>query len=271
MKVETLVVFATNRRGIIADQVDAIHWSHELPHAIVVVDDTIERDDPLVRRDGNVFRISSQLPGRRNLSGSKNNEGIRFALEAGIDFRYVLCLDDDALPIGRGLDEWALERMDTTAIDLLGVRDRVNYQNWWTEIPRLLGRWLPEARNVAGPIDMSPETVFYAINWMSRGLVDAMAGRNLLVPDGCEGWELWPDVYTSWVVQLAGGYQVTWGHMDDPKPPIYGNHRNHMRFAPSPLIMRRDFLVYHPVRYVTMYDEQTLREHYAERRQREAR
>jgi hypothetical protein len=97
-------------------------------------------------------------------------------------------------------------------------------------------------------------------------LVDTLAERNLLVPDACENWPLWPDIYISWVAQLVGGYQVTWGHMDDPRPPIYGNHRNHMKFAPSPLILRRDFLVYHPIRYVTMNDEQTLRDHYAERR-----
>jgi hypothetical protein len=269
MKVETLIVFATNRRPIIADQVDAIRWSHNLSHAIVCVDDMLERDDPLHRQDGNYFRIASKIPSRRNLSGFKNNEGIQFALKQGIDFRYVLCLDDDALPIGRGLDEWAIEKMDRAAIDLFGVQDRVNYQGLWAQLPNLLGRWIPDARNVTGPTDISPETIFYAINWMSRGLVDTLAEHNLLVPDGCERWSLWPDVYISLVSQFMGGYQVTWGHMDDPKPPIYGNHRNHMKFAPSPLILRRDFLVYHPIRYVTMYDEQTLREHYAERRRRE--
>jgi hypothetical protein len=263
MKVETLVVFATNRKGIIDDQVDAIRWSHSLPHAIICVDDTLERDDPVVRQNGNFFRIASRIPSRRNLSGFKNNEAIRFALGNGIDFRYVLCIDDDALPIGRGLDEWAVPKMDATAIDLLGVRDRVNYQGWWAQVPQYLGRWMPEAKDISGPIDLSPETIFYAVNWMSRGLVDTLAERNLLVPDGCEQWALWPDIYISWVTQLAGGYQVTWGGMDDPKPPIYGNHRSHMKFAPSPTILRRDFLIYHPIRYVMMYDEQTLREHYA--------
>ena len=269
MKVETLIVFATNRRGIIKDHVEAIHWSHNLPHAIVCVDDTLEKDDPLIRQDGNFFRIPSQVASRRNLSGFKNNEGIKFALSHGIDFRYVLCIDDDALPIGRGLDEWAIMKMDATAIDLLGVKDRINYQGYWPQIPQLLSRWIPEARDIIAPIDLSTETVFYAINWMSRGFVDAMAERNLLVPDGCNDWPLWPDIYISWVAQFVGAYLVTWGHMDDPRPPIYGNHRNHMKFAPSPVILRRDFLIYHPIRSVTMYDEQTLREHYAARRQRD--
>ena len=185
MKVETLIVFATNRRGIIKDQVEAIHWSHSLPHAIVCVDDTLERDDPLIRQDGNYFRIPSKIPSRRHLSGFKNNEGIMFALSQGIDFRYVLCIDDDALPIGRGLDEWVIPKMDATAIDLLGVRDRINHQGWWSYVPQMLSRWMPEANEITGPVDLSPETVFYAINWMSRGLVNTMAERNLLVPDGC--------------------------------------------------------------------------------------
>jgi len=263
MRVETLIVFATNRKGIIKDQIEAIHWAHNLPHAIVCVDDTRERDDPVAWQDGNDFRIASRIPSRRNLSGFKNNEGIKFALNHDIDFRYVLCLDDDALPIGRGLDEWAIKQMDHTAIDLFGVRDRVNYQGYWPQIPKILGRWLPEAREISGPIDLSPETVFYSINWMSRGLVNLLAERNLLTPDGCEDWALWPDVYISWVTQLLGGYMVTWGHLDDPKPPIYNNHRNHMKFAPSPRILCREFMIYHPIRYVTMSDEQTLRDHYA--------
>jgi hypothetical protein len=263
MKIETLVVFATNRQGIIADQVEAIRWSHRQSHAIVVVDDTLSPDHSLVRQEDNCFTIPSRVARQRHLSGFKNNEGIRFALESGFDFRYVLCLDDDSLPIGRGLDDWALEQMDGTAIDLLGVRDRVNYQTHWPQVPQLLGQWLPEAQHVKGAIDLAPETVFYAVNWMSRGLVDILHGRNLLVPDGCDEWPLWPDVYISWVAQLLGAYQVSWGHMDMPRPPVYANHRNHMRFAPDPRILRRDFLVYHPIRFVTCYDEATLRSHYA--------
>ena len=234
MRVETLIVFATNRRGIIADHVAAIRWSHSLPHAIVCVDDTLEPDDPLIRKDDNFFRIPSQLPRRQNLSGFKNHEAILFALANGIEFRYVLCIDDDALPIGRGLDEWAIEKMDATAIDLLGVKDRFNYQVYWSDIPALLGRWIPEARTVSGPSDLSSETIFYAVNWLSRGLVGAMVDRNWLLPDGCKNWALWPDPYISWVCQFAGGYQVTWGSMDDPKPPIYSNHRRHMKFAAEP-------------------------------------
>jgi hypothetical protein len=263
MKVETLVVFTTNRKGIIQDHVEAIRWSHTLPCAIVCVDDTLERDDPVIRREDNYFRIASRLPGQKHLSGFKNYEGIQFALNDGIDFRYVLCLDDDALPIGCGIDEWAIAKMDLTAIDLLGVRDRVHYQNYWKQVPQLLGRWLPEARNIFGPVDLSSETIFYAINWMSRGLVDAMVERSLLVPDGCAGWPLWPDPYISWVAQILGAYVVTWGSMDDPKPPIYANQHNHMRLAPSPKILRRDFLIYHPIRYVAVHDEQSLRQYYA--------
>jgi hypothetical protein len=268
MKVETLVVFATNRQGIIADQLEAIHWAHEQPHAVVVVDDTLAPDTPPDRRGDNVIVIGSRVAQKRQLSGFKNNEAIRYALESGIDFRYVFSLDDDALPIGRGLDTWALGQLDATAVDLLGVRDRVNYQIYWQQVPRLLGRWLPEAREVTGAIDLAPESIFYAVNWMSRGLVDTLYARNVLVPDGCDAWPLWPDVYISWMAQLLGAYQVTWGHMDMPRPPIYANHRNHMRFAPDPRILRPEFLVYHPIRYVTCSDEATLRAHYAEERRR---
>jgi hypothetical protein len=105
--------------------------------------------------------------------------------------------------------------------------------------------------------------VFFAVVWMSRQLCGEMAGRGILVPPGYEHWGAWPDVYVSYVAQLLAFYTVLWGHMDDPRPPIYANHRNHVRSAPSPMILREDFLIYHPIRYVNQHDEATLRRRYS--------
>lgn len=261
LKVDTLAVFTTNRGPyIIQDQVDAIAWSFDRPHLAVCVVDR-PPGTPVERGHGHVL-VPSSLPGGRFMSGFKNQEGIRWALEAGVDFRVAMCLDDDALPIGRGLDAWALDEMSATAIDLLGVRDRVSYQRHWKDAIAALGRWMPEAKRITGAIDLLAESVFYAANWMSRELAEQMRSRGLLVPDGCERWQNWPDVYVSWVAQLLGAYQVCWGGMDNPVPPLYANHRNHMRFAPDPRILHPDFKIYHPVRYVTYHDERTIRRHY---------
>jgi hypothetical protein len=269
IRAETLAVFCTNRGDyVLRDHVDAIHWAHRRPHVIVVVDDTRAQDAPVEsgtsrHGDGTHHIIPSKVAKTTHLSGFKTYEGIRWAMDRGLKFVACLSVDDDAMPIGRGLDDWALPLMERTAIDLLGVEDRVSYQQNWRAICEALARWIPEARNPKWVDDLRPEGVFFAVNWMSYGLCQAMHERSLLVPAGCNNWRTWPDVYITYVAQLLGFYTVLHGHMDDPKPPLYANHRNHMRFAPDPRILRESFLIYHPIRFVAKHGEEELRRHYA--------
>lgn len=266
---DSLVVFCTNRGDyILRDQIDALHWSHAGPHVIVAVDDTRPLDAAAEvghspYGEGEHHIIPSRVAkGRVNLCGFKNLEAVRYALDAGVDFKVCLSVDDDAFPIGQGLDAWALPTMERTAIDLLGAQDRVTYQNEWKKICGTLARWIPEANNPQWIEDISPQGVFFAVIWLSRSFCDELARRGLLVPPGYEQWWTWPDVYLSYVAQLLGFYTVTWGHMDAPKAPIYANHRNHVRSAPEPRILREEFLIYHPLRYVNQYDEETIRRWY---------
>lgn len=268
--VDSLVVFCTNRGDyILRDHIDALHWAHNRPHVIVAVDDTRPLDEPVESGDSpygpGVHHVipSRVAKGKVHLCGFKNLEAIQWALEAGVDFEVCLSVDDDAFPIGRGVDDWAVPTMARTAIDLVGAQDRVSYQNDWRRICGALARWIPEARNPQWIDDVTPQGIFFAIVWMSRQLCDEMRRRDILVPPGYDQWGTWPDVYISYIAQLLGFYTVCWGHMDAPRAPIYANHRNHVRSAPEPRILRDDFLLYHPLRYVNHYDEETLRRWYA--------
>jgi hypothetical protein len=271
VKAETLVVFCTNRGDyVLRDHIDAYHWAHRRPHAIVAVDDIRPLDEPVETGtspygEGIHYIIPSRIAkNQKRLSGFKNFEGIHWALDVGVDFTVCMSVDDDAFPIGSGIDDWAVPTMGRTAIDLLGVQDRVSYQNQWRQICETLARWIPEAKNIHWIEDVVPQGVFFAVTWLSRQFCDALYSRGILVPKGCEEWWTWPDVYVSYVAQLLGFYTVTWGHMDAPRAPVYANHRHHVRSAPDPRILRDDFLVYHPLRYVNQYDEESLRRWYAQ-------
>jgi hypothetical protein len=271
--VDSLIVFCTNRGDyILRDQIDALHWTHVRPHVIVAVDDTrpldaAPEDGTSPYGPGLHYIIPSRvIKGQRHLSGFKNLEAVRWALAAGLEFKVCLSVDDDAFPIGRGLDDWALPTMEWTAIDLLGVQDRVSYQNSWKQICSALAAWLPEANNPQWIDDVTPQGVFFAMIWLSQPFCAELYRRDILVPPGYERWGMWPDVYVSYIAQLLGFYTVLWGHMDAPRAPLYANHRNHMRTAPDPRILRTDFLCYHPIRYVNQFDEETLRRHYAQLR-----
>ncbi len=262
MKVDTLVVMATNRgRAIAADQLDALRWSFERPFLLVIVDDSGTLPAGLDDGGDHVV-IGSGVASRKRMSGFKNQEGIRHALELGVDFGVAFCLDDDALVIGKGLDAWALDHMEDGVIDLLGVEDRVSYFNRWHQWRALFEAWIPDS------IGFTPhrETLFYAMTWMGRALCDEMHARSLLVPSRYEQWDLWPDVYLSWTAQALGFHAAACGTMDMPRPPLYANHPDNQRYGPQPWILHPDFRAFHSTRAVTGALESAVRAMYARRR-----
>lgn len=262
--VDTLAVFTTNRGpGLIQDHVDAIRHAHDGTLLVVVVVDNLAAGKAYHETETHVLVKSEIEGGNIRLSGFKNNEGVQWAIDQGIDFTSVFFLDDDCLPIGRGLDTWALGILESNAADLLGVEDRVSYQQEWAAARSSLEGWMPkEAQRITSVVSLNAITVFYAGCWLSGAMAKTMRARNLLVPPDCKNWWTWPDVYISWVVHLLGGYQVTHGSMNRPKAPLYLNHKNHMASAPDPAILHPDFKLYHTIKFITGVSEQEIRERY---------
>lgn len=258
--VDTLVVFATNRGpGIAWDVANSVLWSCERSAHVVIVDDA--DDVAEVGRHGDVTVMPSKLASRKELSGFKTNEGIQLAIADGMQFKRIWVVDDDVLVLRQGMDTWAADTMQMANIDLLGVADRVNYQEQWSKgykffceagASKLVAAYYPKS-----------ESVFYAVNFMSRRLAMAMYTSNLLVPVGYENWPLWPDVYVSWVADMLSATTTTWGHMDRPKAPIYADHPRHQRMGgPEPRILSADFKIFHSAKAVRGYSELELRQHY---------
>ena len=251
----TLVVTATNRGPAVAlDLLASVRWGMTQAWHMVVVDDTGGLGRSLDGSSDHTV-IRSALPSKKAASGFKNNEGIAFALRRGDCFDVALCLDDDALLIGRGVDAWALQLMESKAVDLVGVADRERYLPSWPRWQPLFLTHVPEA---AGFVP-EPETLFYAALWQSRPMLDDFYLRGMLVPEDHAQFELWPDTYVSWLCQMTGHSQYGIGHMDTPVPPLYCNHPNSMRNAPQPWILHPDFKVFHSLKAIPGFPERAAR------------
>lgn len=269
LSVETLVVMATNRGQFIAhDQLEALSYSHRESMFVVIIDGG--NNIPQALPGSNYIVIPRTTTPRVNLSGFMCYEGILWALANQVDFKRVFVTDDDTLPIGRGLDTWARTQMENGCLDLLGVTDRVNYQYAWYGYQRLMEEWIGyPVDNPDGKFYPSSETIFFAAHWMSRQLVDRMVELNLLRPHKLERWNLFPDVYISWVCQILGLTSYGAGSMERPQPPLYANHpKNHQRWAPDPRILHPDFKLYHSIRSSTSAEFE-IREHYRHERHRD--
>jgi hypothetical protein len=260
-QVDTLIVCATNRGpDVVNDQLDALRWACQGSFHVVIVEDG-GKLGPAGNRDDHTI-LPSRLAQKKRMSGFKNQEGIRWALEHNVEFQAALCLDDDCLPIGKGFDVWALGVLEDEAADLLGVADRVQYASYWDAWRNRFTAWAPEASKFT-PYHRS---LFYAAIWMGRSLCEELRERDLLVPDKYEEWTLWPDVYLSWMADVLGYHAVAWGAMDAPHPPLYLNHPNAQRHAAQPWILHPDFALFHSVAAVHGFSERTVREFYARRR-----
>lgn len=261
-RVTTLAVVPTNRGpGIAWDTVNALLWGATQPMHVIVMDTLGDVAASIEQPVPNVTVLATEPIADKRLSGFKTNEGISYALEYGPEFDQVLVIDDDSLIIRPGLDSWAQSVLSLGSTGLLGVADRVDYQAQWFDGYAFFKSLLPARWQVTGRAPAT--TLFYAIVFMSRKLVDKMADTSLLVPAGFERWSSWPDVYLSWSAHLLEEAITDWGHMDRQRPPIYADHPAHQTLGGiDPFILSSEFKAFHSVRAVRGYSELAIRKHY---------
>jgi hypothetical protein len=260
-KNKTLVVMATNRqKDVMLDQIDAIHWTCQYPHEIIVVDDKggLELPCKVMLSQGKVKKHSTV--------GFKVNEAIKWALN-NIDFEMVMVLDDDALPIGKGLDSWALNIFkNNPKIGTIGVEDSIpasnlyNSQNYVEKMLNQLSQWVP-IENWTPP----KQYVFYAVNFQSRALVEKLNTLGLLDHDK----DIWPapcETFQSWVTTLAGFELYLHGqYPHNMQSPLYAMYKK-PQLPDDPRTLNNKFLLHHSIKDVAGVDEWTIRNHYKKKR-----
>ncbi len=261
--VKTLFIVCAHRGSSqVLDLVESIRWSCQDSSFTLLVDECACLQLP---GDGETYATLAMSNGSDDMHrGFRQLAAIYFAVNRGWQFERVVMLSDDSLLIGRGFDAWLAKAMSENTAGLLGVEDRLNYEDAFPTISQLLSEWaVPHEHWEAPP---SPKTVQPACYALSRALVDKLYERRLLPPEGYNRWPLGFGCYLSWVAQMLEFYQALWGHMDRAKPPLYVNY-HHGRYLPAPQILSPAFLLFHSLRGVTGYTESELRDGYRQFRQ----
>lgn len=250
LEVDSVFVVPTRRGSyVIEDLINSIKWSCQRSFHVIVVDLTGELSLQSTV-DCSVIRSNSSV-----CSTFAGCAGVKAAVDRGIRSQQYVVLDDACLIIQPGIDTWALEHLSKTQVGLLGVVDRLNYEDAFSRCAVLFDEWdMPYHSFEPGPLSLSDAAIFLA-----APVVLAMYHQGLLVPTTCVRWPLSVGVYLSWVVQMLGYYLVGWGHMDKPMPPLYVNHSGRSRFLPAPHILSPRFALYYSVRHVLGYSEEELR------------
>jgi len=263
--VDTVYVIATRRGSYPAqDLVQSLRWSSLSSHYTVIVDRGKDVEMPKGLTDGYTILTIDADTGIQDqfVAGL----GLKWCIDNGVRAKQYVVLDDRCLVMQRGLDTWALEHMQKTQVGLLGVKDRLNYEDAYQKVTPLMDRWeMPHLLFTPGR-----QTVHEAAFYLSASLVQTLFDKNLLVPDGADQWPLPYGPFISWAAQMLGYFQVGWGEMDQQMPPFYVNHTKHSRFQPAPHILNTQFKLYFSVRHVPGYSEERLRESFKRMRGEEA-
>jgi hypothetical protein len=260
-EVNTVFIIATRRGSYpVLDILRSIRWSCAGSHYTVIVDRGKNVEVPEDIKDGYTILTIDQDTGAQDqfVAGL----GLKWCIDKGVQADQYIMLDDKCLITQRGLDAWSLDNMQRTGLGLVGVKDRLNFEDAYAKVSPLMDRWdMPHALFLPGR-----ETVHEAALFMSGGLIKTLFDKNLLVPEGAEQWPLPYGPFISWAAQMHGFYQVGWGHMDQPMPPLYINHTKHSRYQPAPHILNTQFRLYYSVRHVAGYSEERLRESFKKMR-----
>jgi hypothetical protein len=253
--VDTVYVVVTSRGPYVAwDLLRALRWSSEGSHYTVIVDRAGTVSPPADLTDG-----YSILAPERPIKASDAfvaGTGIKWCIDQGMQARQYMILSDECVIMQRGIDTWALEQLRKTQVGILGVRDRLSYEDAYSRVAGLMDSWgMPH-----GLWAPASETLHEAVLYLSGALAQTLFENNLLVLDGVEHWPLPYGPFISWAAQMLGFYQVGWGSMDQQILPLYVNHSKHARCQPAPHILNTKFVLYYSVRNVVGFTEERIRE-----------
>jgi hypothetical protein len=255
MDCETIFVIATSRGTYpVLDLFNSIRWSCRQSYYVVIVDRVGDVEFPADVKEGyTLLQMSSEA---KASDGFLCGAGVSWAISKGIQCKQFVLLDDACLVIQPGIDNWSLGHMQKTQVGLLGVLDRLNYEDAYKRCAPWMDIWdMPQTS-----FDPGPNSIHEAVVFLSATVAAELHKRALLIPAGCEQWPIPYGPYISWAVQMLDHYMVGWGHMDKQMPPLFVAHTKRARFLPAPHILSSKFLLYYSLRNVPGYSEEELRE-----------
>jgi hypothetical protein len=261
-----LCVMATNSNNdIINDQIESLFWGLRSNFALVIVNDGI---NDLNFNQHNIFTIKpkGQIHNASKV-GFKINEGLSWAIEKDIKFKCAMILDDDALIIRKGLDDWFINKFEKSKnLGLLAVGDdeianeRYSDDSKHKTYKNFLHRWLSLKE-----FSVPKKYAFYAVNFQSYEMIKFFYEKKLLEqskeewPYPCETFQTIMCEALNFEIELYGQYP------QNLLPPLYVMH--HGSKSPiDPRNLSKDFLIHHSIRHVKNTSEWEIRKFYRKNR-----
>lgn len=183
--------------------------------------------------------------------------GLWQALHDGVEFDQAVCFRDDAMFLGKDVDEKLSQIFYTESADFLGVADRYYYGDSFLRQNVFFSQWrLPHEIWDKPPATYTAHSAVFAL---TGKLARELYYRRVLVPPRYEEWRLPFGAYATWACQLLMMQVVLRGSMDRPSPPFYLNDGWGGAYNPPPYLLHPGILLYWSMRHVVGYSERETR------------
>lgn len=241
---------------IAADGIAAARWASKHTCVALLVVDSGQAED-YSRCGADLVLESTLTPDRPELLDFRFYEGLKYAIDQGVEFEQAICFRDDAMFLGRNIDDLLSRTFYKETADLIGVADRHYYGESFMRLGRLFSQW----RVPHESWDKPPQsfTVHPAVFALTHKLARELFYRRLLVPPGLEDWPLPFGPYVSWTCQMLLMPQLLRGSMNRPTPPFYINDGWGGAYNPPPYLLHSNVALYWSLRRVAGYSESETR------------
>lgn len=255
------VMSTSSNKNIVEDQIESLFWGLEMNFNLIIVNDG---DHNLNFNQNNIFVIKPQGAIHSAAKvGFKINEGLKWAIDKNIYFKYSMILDDDALLIRKGIDDWFVKKFENNKkIGIIGVGDDEIANKRYSDLNKIkiynkfIYNWL-KIKNFQIP----KKYLFYAVNFQSYEMIKSFYDSNLLNHDK----EIWPypcETFQTIMSKLLNFEIYFHGqYPNNLSPPLYVMHHG----TKSPLDPRKiskKFLIHHSIKRIKNTDEWEVRNYY---------
>jgi hypothetical protein len=184
-------------------------------------------------------------------------DGLRYAINEGVDFEQAVCFRDDAVFLGKNVDDLLSKHLFGAEAQFVGVADRHYYGDHFTQVSGLFSEWrVPHETWDKAPDNFTAHSAVFAL---TNKLARALFNRRLLAPVGYARWPLSFGAYATWTCQLLTYRAALVGSMQKPLAPFYVNDGWRGAYNPPPYLLHPHIKLYWSLRHVAGYSEEETR------------
>lgn len=184
-------------------------------------------------------------------------DGIWQALYDDIKFDQVVCFRDDAMFLGKEVDDKLGRIFYAESSDFIGVADRHYYGDSFMRQGAFFSQWrLPHEIWDKPPATATAHSAVFAL---TEKLARELFYRRVLVPPNYKQWWLPFGAYATWTCQLLMMPVTLRGSMDRPSAPLYVNDGWNGAYNPPPYLLHPGIALYWSLRHVVGYSERETR------------